>query len=417
MRATGSPVKTLLNRRGKGRTGIRGRRQDARQEGSLEILERHLARRISITVTGDSKQVSVLEAIVLQLIQKTLLGSERACRTLLKYQAFANCPNERKPIFFMRLHPADILVVGADSIFAQRRTAIGLKPFLHRSCSPRIPAIRPRFAVAQRRFCRGVASRHDGRPLDALAAIANALGGADHRNPRLRRWSCPGRRLSRVCSQFGRSIWRHRMGAKSDALQQSIDLAVAAEELGADGAYFRVHHFARPLASPFPLLAAVGAKTSRIEIGTAVIDMRYEDPLYMVEDAGTADLIAGGRLQRGISRSALRRWFRLRRPRPVLRAAEFGWQGDHASGAAHGGHARQGDGRPRFVRRRGDRSLRIGTRRSEIGRVRPACRLARRLGLTAGGIEAAVDHRAAGVGLAEQPRSEIPGSAGRAQTI
>ncbi|MGE0341075.1 MAG: LLM class flavin-dependent oxidoreductase, partial [Xanthobacteraceae bacterium] len=67
----------------------------------------------------------------------------------------------------------------------------------------------------------------------------------------------------------------------SDALLQSIDLAVAAEELGLDGAYFRVHHFARQLASPFPLLAAIGAKTSRIEIGTAVIDMRYENPLYM----------------------------------------------------------------------------------------------------------------------------------------
>ena len=60
----------------------------------------------------------------------------------------------------------------------------------------------------------------------------------------------------------------------SDALLQSIDLAVAAEELGADGAYFRVHHFARQLGSPFPLLAAIGARTSRIEIGTAVIDMR-----------------------------------------------------------------------------------------------------------------------------------------------
>src|SRR5215217_2536670 len=72
----------------------------------------------------------------------------------------------------------------------------------------------------------------------------------------------------------------------SDALLQSIDLAVAAEELGADGAYFRVHHFARQLGSPFPLLAACGARTRRIEIGTAVIDMRYENPLYMVEDAG-----------------------------------------------------------------------------------------------------------------------------------
>ncbi|HMJ28038.1 MAG TPA: LLM class flavin-dependent oxidoreductase [Xanthobacteraceae bacterium] len=90
----------------------------------------------------------------------------------------------------------------------------------------------------------------------------------------------------------------------ADALLQSIDLAVAAEELGADGAYFRVHHFARQLASPFPLLAAVGAKTSRIEIGTAVIDMRYENPLYMAEDAGAADLIAGGRLQLGISRGS-----------------------------------------------------------------------------------------------------------------
>jgi alkanesulfonate monooxygenase SsuD/methylene tetrahydromethanopterin reductase-like flavin-dependent oxidoreductase (luciferase family) len=90
----------------------------------------------------------------------------------------------------------------------------------------------------------------------------------------------------------------------SDALLQSIDLAVAAEELGADGAYFRVHHFARQLGSPFPLLAAVGARTKRIEIGTAVIDMRYENPLYMAEDAGAADLISRGRLQLGISRGS-----------------------------------------------------------------------------------------------------------------
>jgi alkanesulfonate monooxygenase SsuD/methylene tetrahydromethanopterin reductase-like flavin-dependent oxidoreductase (luciferase family) len=90
----------------------------------------------------------------------------------------------------------------------------------------------------------------------------------------------------------------------SDALLQSIDLAVEAEHLGMDGAYFRVHHFAQQLASPFPILAAVGAKTQRIEIGTAVIDMRYENPHYMAEDAGAADLIAGGRLQLGISRGS-----------------------------------------------------------------------------------------------------------------
>lgn len=89
-----------------------------------------------------------------------------------------------------------------------------------------------------------------------------------------------------------------------DTLLQSIDLAVAAEELGVDGAYFRVHHFAQQLGSPYPLLAAIGAKTSRIEIGTGVIDMRYENPLYAAEEAGAADLIAEGRLQLGISRGS-----------------------------------------------------------------------------------------------------------------
>ena len=112
----------------------------------------------------------------------------------------------------------------------------------------------------------------------------------------------------------------------SDALLQSIDLAVAAEELGADGAYFRIHHFARQLASPFPLLAAVGARTSRIEIGTGVIDMRYENPLYMAEDAGAADLISGGRLQLGISRGS---------PEQVIDGFRyFGYEptdGDHAA--------------------------------------------------------------------------------------
>jgi alkanesulfonate monooxygenase SsuD/methylene tetrahydromethanopterin reductase-like flavin-dependent oxidoreductase (luciferase family) len=95
-----------------------------------------------------------------------------------------------------------------------------------------------------------------------------------------------------------------RVATAADALQQTLELAVAAEELGADGAFVRVHHFARQLAAPFPLLAAIGARTSRIEIGTAVIDMRYENPLYMAEDAAAADLLSGGRLQLGISRGS-----------------------------------------------------------------------------------------------------------------
>ncbi|UYO46297.1 LLM class flavin-dependent oxidoreductase [Rhodopseudomonas palustris] len=103
---------------------------------------------------------------------------------------------------------------------------------------------------------------------------------------------------------FGHWSPQSRTRSAADALLETIDLAQAAEQLGADGAYVRVHHFARQLASPFPLLAAIGARTKRIEIGTAVIDMRYENPLYMAEDAGAADLIAGGRLQLGISRGS-----------------------------------------------------------------------------------------------------------------
>src|SRR5579863_6987971 len=103
----------------------------------------------------------------------------------------------------------------------------------------------------------------------------------------------------------------------ADALNQALELAVAAEEIGIDGAFFRVHHFARQLASPFPLLAAIGARTSRIEIGTAVIDMRYENPLYMAEEAAAADVISGGRLQLGLSRGS---------PEPALRGSEtFGY--------------------------------------------------------------------------------------------
>ncbi|SFN49582.1 LLM class flavin-dependent oxidoreductase [Mycetocola miduiensis] len=102
-----------------------------------------------------------------------------------------------------------------------------------------------------------------------------------------------------------------------DALVQSIELAVAAEDVGADGAYFRVHHFARQLASPFPLLAAIAARTNRIEMGTGVIDMRYENPLYMAEEAAATDLISGGRLQLGVSRGS---------PETALRGSEsFGF--------------------------------------------------------------------------------------------
>jgi alkanesulfonate monooxygenase SsuD/methylene tetrahydromethanopterin reductase-like flavin-dependent oxidoreductase (luciferase family) len=111
-----------------------------------------------------------------------------------------------------------------------------------------------------------------------------------------------------------------------EALTQTVELAVAAEELGIDGAYVRVHHFASQLSAPFPLLAAMAARTSRIELGTGVIDMRYENALYMAEEAAVADLISGGRLQLGISRGS---------PEPAWRGAEaFGHVPPEGSTAA-----------------------------------------------------------------------------------
>jgi alkanesulfonate monooxygenase SsuD/methylene tetrahydromethanopterin reductase-like flavin-dependent oxidoreductase (luciferase family) len=115
--------------------------------------------------------------------------------------------------------------------------------------------------------------------------------------------------------------WQDAPGSQTrtaaDALKQSVELAVAAEELGIDGAYVRVHHFARQLSAPFPLLAAMAARTRRIELGTGVIDMRYENPLYMAEEAAVADLLSDARLQIGVSRGS---------PEPAYRGYEaFGY--------------------------------------------------------------------------------------------
>ena len=120
------------------------------------------------------------------------------------------------------------------------------------------------------------------------------------------------------------SFGHHQPGTPTptaaEALRQMVELAVAAEEVGVDGAFVRVHHFAPQFATPFPLLAAMAARTSRIELGTGVIDMRYENPLYMAEQAAATDLLSGERLQLGISRGS---------PEPALHGASaFGYAPD-----------------------------------------------------------------------------------------
>ncbi len=107
----------------------------------------------------------------------------------------------------------------------------------------------------------------------------------------------------------------------ADMMHQTLELTQAADEIGVNGAYLRVHHFAKQAASPMPLLSAMAARTERIEVGTGVIDMRYENPLYLAEEAASLDLIANRRIALGISRGS---------PETALRGYEaFGYTGSH----------------------------------------------------------------------------------------
>ena len=109
---------------------------------------------------------------------------------------------------------------------------------------------------------------------------------------------------------FGHWIHRDPVGGRpaepdaKAALDDVVQMAVDAEAAGLDGAWIRIHHFQRMFSSPFPILTAMAARTERIHLGTGVIDLRYENPLYMAEAAATADLLAGGRLELGVSRGS-----------------------------------------------------------------------------------------------------------------
>jgi alkanesulfonate monooxygenase SsuD/methylene tetrahydromethanopterin reductase-like flavin-dependent oxidoreductase (luciferase family) len=90
-------------------------------------------------------------------------------------------------------------------------------------------------------------------------------------------------------------------GGAAEALREGIELFRVAEQLGFDTGWVYQRHFDNYLASPMTFLAAVGEHTSRIGLGTAIIGVRYEDPVLLAEAAGTADLLSGGRMQLGLA--------------------------------------------------------------------------------------------------------------------
>ncbi|MGF9564473.1 LLM class flavin-dependent oxidoreductase [Neorhizobium sp. JUb45] len=87
-------------------------------------------------------------------------------------------------------------------------------------------------------------------------------------------------------------------------LRDGIELYRQAEQLGYQSGWAYQRHFDHYLSSPLPFFAAAGQHTSRITLGSAVIPMRYQDPILLAEAAGTTDLLIGGRLELAISTGA-----------------------------------------------------------------------------------------------------------------
>ncbi|MCL9666094.1 LLM class flavin-dependent oxidoreductase [Curtobacterium albidum] len=85
------------------------------------------------------------------------------------------------------------------------------------------------------------------------------------------------------------------------ALEDGLRLFETAESLGYGTGWVRGRHFEPFLTSPMTFFAAAAQRTSTIGFGTAVLGMRYEDPIRLAEDASTVDLLSDGRVQLGIS--------------------------------------------------------------------------------------------------------------------
>src|ERR1700760_615248 len=83
--------------------------------------------------------------------------------------------------------------------------------------------------------------------------------------------------------------------------QTTLEIIELGERLGFDSAWLRHRHLQYGISSPVAVLAAASQRTSRIDLGTAVIPLGWENPLRLAEDLATVDVLSGGRLNPGIS--------------------------------------------------------------------------------------------------------------------
>jgi len=90
--------------------------------------------------------------------------------------------------------------------------------------------------------------------------------------------------------------------------QVTLEMIELGERLGFDAAWVRHRHLQYGISSPVAVLAAAAQRTSRIELGTAVIPLGWENPLRLAEDLATVDILSGGRLNPGFSVGPPRHW-------------------------------------------------------------------------------------------------------------
>jgi alkanesulfonate monooxygenase SsuD/methylene tetrahydromethanopterin reductase-like flavin-dependent oxidoreductase (luciferase family) len=83
--------------------------------------------------------------------------------------------------------------------------------------------------------------------------------------------------------------------------QGTLEMIELGERLGFDAAWLRHRHLQYGISSPVAIMAAASQRTSRIELGTAVTPLGWENPLRLAEDLATADILSGGRINPGVS--------------------------------------------------------------------------------------------------------------------
>ncbi|MGX6601251.1 LLM class flavin-dependent oxidoreductase [Micromonosporaceae bacterium Da 78-11] len=94
--------------------------------------------------------------------------------------------------------------------------------------------------------------------------------------------------------------------------ESTLEIIQLGERLGFDSAWVRHRHLQYGISSPIAVLAAASQRTTRIELGTAVIPLGWENPLRLAEDLATVDLLAGGRLNPGVSVGPPMQWDRVK---------------------------------------------------------------------------------------------------------